>query len=291
MRPALPILCLISAALAGCHADLLNPAGPIASAERTILLDSVAIMLLIVIPTMAATLVFAWRFRQSNTRADYWPEWQYSGRIELIVWSIPVLVILFLGGITWLSSHQLDPAQPIRSSRQPLEIQAVSLDWKWLFIYPQQRVAAVNQLVVPQGTPLHLNVTSASVFNVFFVPRLGSEIYAMHGMVTELNLRADETGSFPGLSANFSGDGFADMAFEARSVAPDRFDAWISSARGGRHSLDEAEYGRLLNQSRVAEPYTYGTVRDGLFSDIAMDRLGLGRGPQTGRGGPPATPR
>ncbi len=152
-------------------------------------------MLAIVIPTILATLAFAWWFRASNTRARYLPTWSYSGRIELIVWSIPALVVFFLGGIAWIGSHLLDPARPLTSGAKPLEIQVVSLDWKWLFIYPEQGVASVNDLVAPAGTPLHFQITSASVFNVFFLPRLGSEIYSMYGMTTQLNLQADRPGS------------------------------------------------------------------------------------------------
>src|SRR5437588_3144804 len=193
--------------------SVLAPVGPVGGSERIILFDALAIMLAIVVPTILATIGFAWWFRASNRRAIYMPDWCYSGRVELIVWSIPTLVVLFLGGLIWTSSHDLDPAQPLNSTAPPLQIQVIALDWKWLFIYPQQGVASVNELVVPGGTPLHLNITSASVFNVFFVPRLGSEIYAMNGMVTQLNLQADQYGSYLGLSAQFSGDGFPGMMF------------------------------------------------------------------------------
>src|SRR5579863_700341 len=167
-------------ALAGCHTAVLSPAGPIGAADRSILLDALAIMLAIVVPTILATLAFAWWFRASNTRARRVPTWSYSGRIELIVWSIPALVVFFLGGIAWIGSHLLDPARPISSGAKPLEIQVVSLDWKWLFIYPEQGVASVNDLVAPAGVPLSFRLTSATVMNSFFVPELGSQIYTMH---------------------------------------------------------------------------------------------------------------
>src|SRR5271156_380592 len=182
---------LLPLTLEGCGTAGLSPAGPIGAADRTILLDALAIMLAIVVPTILAILAFAWWFRDSNPRARRQPTWSYSGRIELIVWSIPALVVFFLGGIAWIGSHLLDPARPLSSGAKPLEIQVVSLDWKWLFIYPEQGVASVNELVAPAGVPLHFELTSASVFNVFFVPRLGSEIYSMYGMVTQLNLQAD----------------------------------------------------------------------------------------------------
>jgi cytochrome o ubiquinol oxidase subunit 2 len=266
--------------LAGC-AGVLDPAGPIGAAQRTLLLDAMSIMLVIVVPTILATLGMAWWYRASNEKAEYRPSWSYSGRLELIVWSIPTLVVLFLGGVTWLASHQLDPAQPLHSNSRPLEIQVVSLDWKWLFIYPQQGIASINRLPVPVGTPLHLRITSASVFNVFFVPQLGSMIYSMNGMMTELNLKADRPGAFPGLSAHFSGDGFSGMSFDAEAVDPAEFDAWAQRVRASGPKLDESEYRRLLRQSQNVKPYTYRTVENGLFDDILLRKLPPGEGPET----------
>ncbi|HEV7577533.1 MAG TPA: ubiquinol oxidase subunit II, partial [Caldimonas sp.] len=201
---AVPVLLL-----AGCQPALLDPRGPIGRAEKLILVNSMAIMLAIVVPTIIATIAFAWWFRAGNRRARYLPEWAFSGRIELVVWSIPVMVILLLGGVTWLSAHQLDPRRPIAADAKPIDIEVVSLDWKWLFIYPEQGLASVNQLVVPAGVPLHFRLTSASVMNSFFVPQLGSMIYTMNGMETELYLHADEPGTYAGRSAQFSGDGFS----------------------------------------------------------------------------------
>lgn len=255
-----------------------------------ILLDSLVIMLAIVIPTILCTLLCAWWFRASNHRARYRPEWAYSGRLELIVWSIPALVILFLGGIAWLGSHQLDPARPLRSQSPPLEIQVVSLDWKWLFIYPAQHTATVNLLVVPAGVPLHLSITSATVMNVFFVPKLGSEIYAMNGMRTQLNLQADRPGVYPGLSANFSGDGFPGMAFEVHALTPAKFAAWAQQSQGRGAVLDDAAYRALLQQSQNVAPYTFGSVRAGLFADVVMQKLPPGEGPRAGRPGPAVRP-
>src|SRR5271156_5677786 len=185
-----------AALLGGCNALVLDPRGPIGIADKAILIDSLAIMLAIVLPTIAATLAFAWWFRASNTKATYRPGFVYSGRIELIVWAIPLLVIMLLGGVTWIGSHDLDPAKPLASDTPALEIQAVSLDWKWLFIYPNQRIASVNQLVVPAGVPIHFSLTSASVMNAFFIPQLGSMIYTMNGMMTQLYLQADVPGTF-----------------------------------------------------------------------------------------------
>ena len=179
--------------LAGCEPGIMEPQGPVGSAEKAILLDSLAIMLAIVVPTIAATLAFAWWFRVSNARARYLPDWAYSGRVEMVTWGIPLLTVMLLGGVTWIASHDLDPAKPLSSSSPPLEIEAVSLDWKWLFIYPDQRVASVNQLMLPAGVPVNFSLTSASVMNTFFIPQLGSMIYTMNGMSSRLNLMADRT--------------------------------------------------------------------------------------------------
>lgn len=269
--------------LCGCHTAVLSPAGPVSEGERTILLDSVAIMLCIVVPTIVATLTFAYWFRASNTRATYLPQWAYSGRLELIVWSIPALVIFFLGGIAWISAHLLDPAEPLKSATEPLEVEVVSLDWKWLFIYPRQSVASVNRMVVPVGVPLSLKITSASVFNVFFVPQLGSEIYSMYGMTSRLNLEADRAGDYFGLSAHFSGDGFPGMAFDVQAVSPQEFTAWVTAARGAGPVLNDAAYQGLLTQSQDVKPYSYRAVRAGLFEDIVGQRLPPGEGPATAR--------
>jgi cytochrome o ubiquinol oxidase subunit 2 len=271
------------ALLGGCGETVLSPIGPVGAAERTILLDAVAIMLAIVVPTIVATLAFAWWFRAGNTRARHLPTWQYSGQLELLVWSVPALVVLFLGGIAWISSHELDPAQPLTSTVKPapqtLEVEVVSLDWKWLFIYPDQQVASINRLVVPTGVPLHLRVTSATVMNVFFVPRLGSQIYSMSGMATQLHLQADQAGTFPGLSANFSGDGFSDMAFSLDAVDAGKFASWVNEAKNAGELLDDNAYRRLLRQSRNIQPYTYRAVEAGLFNRIVSLKLPPGYGP------------
>src|SRR6195952_1835854 len=181
--------------------NILDPQGPIGAAEKAILIDSLAIMLAIVLPTIVAVFGFAYWFRASNPKPRYLPDWAYSGRIELVVWSIPTLTIILLGGVAWLGAHQLDPAKPVEGSAQPLRIQAASLDWKWLFIYPDEQVASVNTLTAPAGVPLRFELTPSSVMHVFFIPQFGSMIYTMTGMATQLNLREDKPGTFHGLSA------------------------------------------------------------------------------------------
>jgi cytochrome o ubiquinol oxidase subunit II len=270
-------------ALTQCQPAVLDPAGVVGMAEKTILIDSLAIMLTIVVPTIAATLAFAWWFRASNTRAAYLPEFTYSGRIELIVWAIPLLVIMLLGGVAWIGSHDLDPAKPLASDTPALEIQGVSLDWKWLFIYPGERVASVNQLVVPAGVPIHFSLTSASVMNAFFVPRLGSMIYTMNGMRTQLNLRADAPGTFLGLSSHYSGDGFSGMHFDVQAVPAERFAAWIEATRNNGPTLDAASYAALAKQSMNTSPFTFGVADPGLFQQIVTQQLPPGPGPQAGR--------
>ena len=236
--------------LTACQPAILDPQGIIGIADKTILIDSLAIMLAIVLPTIAATLGFAWWFRASNTRATYLPDWDYSGRIELIVWAIPLLVIMLLGGVAWIGSHELDPDKPLASDTPPLEIQGVSLDWKWLFIYPDQHIASVNQLVVPAGVPIHFSLTSASVMNAFFIPQLGSMIYTMNGMTTQLNLRADTPGTFLGLSSHYSGDGFSDMHFDVQAVPAQQF-----TDLGRSHPQDRPDARcRKLRRPGQAEP-------------------------------------
>src|SRR5271156_3533959 len=227
-----------AAPLGGCDTVVLDPQGFVGIAEKTILIDSLAIMLAIVVPTIAATLAFAWWFRASNTKATYLPDFVYSGRIELVVWAIPALTIMLLGGVIWIGSHDLDPAKSLASKTPPLEIQDVSLDWKWLFIYPNQSVASVNQLVVPAGVPVHFSLTSASVMTAFFIPQLGSMIYTMNGMATQVTLRADSPGSFLGLASHYSGAGFSDMHFEVQAVPAERFAAWLEATRGSGPTLD-----------------------------------------------------
>src|SRR5262245_9023059 len=274
----LSALVFIGAALCGCS-GVLDPAGPVGSAERVILLDSLAIMLAIVVPTIFCILGFAWWYRAGNPRAAYAPQWAESGRLELIVWSIPALVVLFLGAIAWIGSHELDPAKPLRSDVEPLEVEVVALDWKWLFIYPDQSIASINRLVMPVDTPVHYRLTSASVLNVFWVPQLGSEIYAMNGMTTELNLAADRPVTFLGTAAHFSGDGFADMMFEAQAVSAEEFATWIATVQADGPALDETAYRVLLRQSSNVAPYTYRTVAPDLFDHITSRHFPPGEGP------------
>ena len=247
---------------------VLDVQGPIAAAERLILLNATAIMLAVVIPVIILTLAFAWWFRSGNAKAEYLPDWSYSGPIELVVWSIPTLVVLFLGGIAWIGSHDLDPPKPIPSQQPTIHIEVVSLDWKWLFLYPDQKIASINRLVVPAGAPISFRITSASVMNSFFVPQLGSQIYAMAGMTSRLNLLADRPGRYSGLSAQFSGDGFSDMRFVVDAMEKAGFEAFVNEARQAGGSLDEAALGELRKPSSAAAPKIYGNIADGIFDTL-----------------------
>ena len=267
--------------LCGCMPAVLSPAGPVGAGERTVLLDSLAIMLTIVIPVILGTLAFAWWFRASNARAQRLPDFTFSGRLELVIWAVPLLTIMFLGGLTWVSSHDLDPAKPLVSKTPPLEVQVVSLDWKWLFIYPQQQVASVNTLVAPAGTPIHFTLTSASVMNAFFIPRLGSMIYTMNGMADQLNLQADHPGAYYGQSSHFSGDGFPGMHFILHAVTPQQFQGWLAATRATGPVLDAASYAALEKQSSNVAPFTYRAAAPGLFQAITTQAIASAPGPQS----------
>jgi len=270
MRYSLLVGVLISAAtLGGCTEGILDPKGPIAAAERQILLNALGIMLAIVIPTILATLGVAYWFRSSNTRARYLPDFTYSGRLEMLVWSIPAMTVLLVGGVAWVGSHDLDPRKPIASTVKPVSVQVVSLDWKWLFIYADQGIASVNQLTIPVGTPVRFELTSSGVMNSFFVPQLGSQIYAMAGMVTRLQLQADHPGTYRGLSAQFSGDGFADMRFNVEAVPAEGFAQWVAATRSAGPALDAQAYADLAKPSQAVAPFTYRAVAPDLFSGIS----------------------
>jgi cytochrome o ubiquinol oxidase subunit 2 len=278
-------------ALSGCGPAILQPKGPVAGAETTILLNALAIMGAVVLPTIAATLGFAWWYRASNRKARYLPDFDYSGRIEMITWAIPALVVMFLGGMTWIGSHQLDPYRKLPSSNPPVEVQVVSLDWKWLFIYPAEGIAAVNELTIPAGVPVHFSLTSASVMNTFFIPQLGGMIYTMHAMSDQLSLQADHPGTYYGQSGHFSGDGFSGMHFDVHALAPGDYAAWVQSIQGKGPTLDRSAYTALARQSSNVPPVTYGTVAPGLYDMIVKQDLPPGPGPAAGRPAADVSPR
>jgi cytochrome o ubiquinol oxidase subunit II len=272
-------LALMLLALGGCNQlELLNPKGDIGAQERTLILMALGIMLAVVIPVIVLTLAFAWRYRASNTRATYAPKWAHSNAIEAVVWSIPCVIVLFLAVLIWRTTHSLDPYRPLESSVAPVRVEVVALNWKWLFIYPDYGIATVNRLAVPVGTPINFRLTSESMMNSFFIPQLGSQIYAMAGMQTQLHLIADVPGTYAGLSSAFSGPGFSDMHFDALAMPRERFDAWVSQARNAPAALDDATYRVLEQPSTKAPVTTYARVTPGLFDSI-VDRYMAGRMP------------
>jgi cytochrome o ubiquinol oxidase subunit 2 len=279
---------LVGAALPlGSCQGVLDPQGPVASAERLLLINSTSIMLVVVIPVLIATLAFAWWYRSSNTRATRSLDESYEGRVEFVIWSIPALTVILLGGVIWIGSHQLDPRAPIPGNSDPLRVDVVALDWKWLFIYPDHGVAAVNQLVIPAATPVEFRLTSATVMNSFFVPQLGSQIYTMGGMTTHLNLLADKPGEYPGFSANYSGDGFSEMRFVVKSMPTADFNAWLVQARATGSALDDVAYAALAKPSKAVPPTTYHSVGPKFFERI-VDETIAGPGKAGAAGASPA---
>jgi cytochrome o ubiquinol oxidase subunit 2 len=262
------------------QSGILDPRGPIAAAQRELLINSTEIMLVVVVPVILMTLGFAWWFRSSNVRAIRDDQVAYEGRIDFVVWAIPALVVILLGGVTWIATHQLDPRASIIADRKPVRVDVVSLDWKWLFIYPDQGIAAVNQLVIPAGTPISFRLTSATVMNSFLVQQLGSQIYTMPGMTTHLNLMADEPGEFPGVSANFSGNGFAWMRFIVKATPAAEFESWVGQVRGSGSALDALSYAELAKPSQGVPPMTYRAVDPKLFQQI-IDQTVLGSNKQS----------
>jgi cytochrome o ubiquinol oxidase subunit II len=265
---ALPVLLISAVALGGCSEGVLDPKGPVAAAERLIMLNATGIMLAIVIPTILATLGMAYWFRSSNSRARYMPEFSYSGRLEMLVWAIPIMTIILVGGVAWLSAYDLDPPKPLASAVKPVRVQVVSLDWKWLFIYPDEGIASVNHLTVPVGTPISFELTSSGVMNSFFVPQLAGQIYTMPGMMTRLNLQADHIGTYRGMSANYSGAGFSDMHFKVDAVPAERFAQWMAATRTAGPMLDAQTYADLVKPSQAVAPFTYREVAPDLFNGI-----------------------
>jgi cytochrome o ubiquinol oxidase subunit II len=254
--------------LGGCQIALLDPAGPIGAEEKSIIVLATCLMLIVVIPVIAMTLIFAWRYRASNERAAFTPNWSHSNAIELAIWVVPCLIIIVLGIVTWTSSHKLDPYRQIAAAAKPIDVEVVSLDWKWLFIYPDLKIASVNELAFPVGTPVHFKLTSASVMNSFFIPRLGSQIYTMPGMQTQLSLLAEQPGHYIGISANYSGAGFSDMQFNARAMMPADFVKWVDAVRGAPQNLTMTAYRQLAVPSEKVPVAYYGSVGPTLYHDV-----------------------
>jgi len=255
--------------LGGCsHMLLFNPKGPIGDAERFVIIAAIMLMLIVVIPVFVMVLWFPWKYRASNIKATYTPKWGYSAKIDLVIWLIPLIIVMALGILTWRETYRLNPYKPINPDITPIRIEAVSLDWKWLFIYPDNNVAAVNQLIFPAKVPLSFRITSDTVMTSFFIPQLGSQIYAMGGMQTRLHLMADEPGTYAGQNQQFSGRGFSDMFFQAIAVSREEFEAWVQKAKQSPDRLDLSQF-KELEKPSIGHPVTYfSPVKTDLFDSI-----------------------
>ncbi|MCW1919832.1 ubiquinol oxidase subunit II [Rhodobacter sp. KR11] len=266
-------LLALSLALMGCKSEVLDPAGPIATEQRDLLISSTLLMLVIILPVMVLIGWFGWQFRAGNKGAVYRPNWDHSTKLELVIWAAPLFIIISLGALTWVGTHLTDPYRPLAQDGrgqslegvEPLTVQVVALDWKWLFILPEEGVASVNELSVPVGRPVRFELTSDSVMNAFYIPAMAGMIYAMPGMQTELNGLFDHEGTFQGLASHYSGAGFSKMRFKVHAVDDAGFDAWVNAARDDE-TLDRAAYLQLAQKSEGDAPRQFGAVEQGLFA-------------------------
>ncbi|KAA0946970.1 MULTISPECIES: ubiquinol oxidase subunit II [unclassified Pseudomonas] len=261
--------------LGGCKWTLLDPKGQVGLEQRNLIITATLLMLLVVVPVIVMTFAFAWKYRASNTKATYAPKWSHSTKIEIAVWAVPVLIIIALGYITYTSTHALDPYRPLESDVKPITIEVVALDWKWLFIYPEQGIATVNKIVFPANTPINFKVTSDSVMNSFFIPGLGGQIYAMAGMQTKLHLIANENTELEGISANYSGAGFTGMKFKAIATSEADFNAWVAEVKSSPKQLEKAEYEALAKQSQNNPVELYSSFTPDLFQNIINKYEGM----------------
>lgn len=263
--------------LAGCNTVVLNPSGDIAAQQGHLIVVSTLLMLLIIVPVIALTILFAWRYRHNNTAAKYEPDWDHSTQLELVIWGAPLLIIIALGLLTWISTHTLDPYRPldrlaankpIPAEVQPLVVEVVALDWKWLFIYPEQGIATVNELATPVNVPIRFKITASSLMNSFYIPALAGQIYAMPGMETKLHAVINHPGEYEGFSANYSGAGFSDMRFKYRGMSQADFERWVQATKANGGTLDRTAYQELEQPSINAPVQYYGTVAPDLYHAI-----------------------
>ncbi|TCW17655.1 cytochrome bo3 quinol oxidase subunit 2 [Raoultella sp. BIGb0138] len=264
----LPLALGILPLLSGCNWALFNSKGAVGIEQRNLIITAIMLMLIVVIPAIVMTFLFAWRYRTGNRHARYTPEWAHSNKVEIIVWGVPLCIIVVLAIVVWVSTHRLDPYRPLESSQPPLTVEVVATDWKWVFIYPEQGIATVNDLVLPVNRPVSFQITSDATMNTFFIPQLGGQIYAMAGMRTQLNLIANETGDYAGMSGNFSGPGFSDMKFVAHATSAAQFDAWVRQVKEGNHPLDFNGFKQLALPSEKHPPEYFSAVEHGLFQRV-----------------------
>lgn len=276
IRPILLTTFLIGLALllGGCKLVMLEPKGMIAASEKSILINSSLLMLIVVVPVMILTFAFAWHYRAGNTKAKYTPNWSHSTLIEVICWSIPCVIIVILGIITWKSSHDLDPYKPLEiSNKKHITIQAIALEWKWLFIYPEQNIASINEIQIPVGVPIRFLITAEGPMNSLQIPQLAGQIYAMAGMQTKLHLIADTAGTYQGISANFSGDGFSGMKFTVRAGSQDEFDQWVKTVKRSQNVLTTMTYNQLVKPSENNVVKYFSSANKDIFATVIMKSM------------------
>ncbi|NGY04210.1 ubiquinol oxidase subunit II [Solimonas terrae] len=268
---------VLLALLGACHAVVLKPAGDVALQQRDLVVASTVLMLLIIVPVMVLTAVFAWRYRASNKQATYKPDWHHSTQLELVIWAAPLLIVIALGALTWIGTHTLDPyrkidrlgaGRPVAKGAETLQVQVVALDWKWLFIYPDYGIATVNELAAPVDTPITFHITASNVMNSFFIPALAGQIYAMPAMETQLNAVINQPGEYEGFSANYSGAGFSNMRFRFHGLSEAEFRHWVQQVKADGGSLQRADYLELARPSEREPVHHYGKVADGLYDAI-----------------------
>lgn len=262
------LLIILSVFLSGCDWALFDPKGPVADGVLRLTIICVSVMLIVVVPVIIMSVYFPYKFRSTNKETDYKPNWEHSTKIEIVVWTVPILIISVLAYFTYVSSHELDPRRALESDNEKMVIQVVAMDWKWLFIYPEEEIATVNELAIPVNTPVEFLITSDTVMNSFFIPHLGSQIYAMTGMENRMNLMADEIGEYPGLSANYSGAGFSGMKFMTLSKSDEDFASWVESVKNSPQALDDANFKQLQTQSYDNKPEHFNAVSPLLFNNI-----------------------
>ncbi len=278
-RTYVPHLAYLAASflLTGCNLIVFNPKGDVARDERDLIILATGLMLLVVVPVIVMTFLFAYRYRATNKKARYTPRWASSHKIEAVVWGVPFLIICVLGWVTWHTTHALDPYRPLDSDVDHINVQVVAIDWKWLFIYPDLGIASVNELALPVNTPVSFTVTSDAAMTSFFIPALGGQIYAMAGMQTKLHLIANETGEFRGIAANYNGHGFSDMNFSTRSLSPDDYQAWIEKVKSVPRPLDNTAYATLAKPTVKHDVTYYSPVQERLFLNIVDKYEGMNK--------------
>jgi cytochrome o ubiquinol oxidase subunit 2 len=262
--------------LCGCQTGVLHPQGPVGVQESRLIAETFLVMLIVVVPVIVMTLGFAWRYRASNTKAAYAPDFVFSRKLELAVWGVPALIVIALTVLNWRSTLALNPYRALQIPGRIITVDVVALNWKWLFIYPDQHIAAVNELVIPAGTQIRFNITSGAAMNVFFIPQLGTQIYAMSGMRTQVYLMAKNPGTYRGLSANFSGAGFPDMRFATRAVSNADFARWVRQTQAAPLTLTGAMYQNLTGATIANPVMLFGNVQPGLFAQILDNANGIG---------------